>query len=129
MAKSSSMSKTAVWILLGLLILGLAGFGATNLGGNIRTVGTVGDKPITTQAYFTAMQREMQQYQEQTGQSLTFARASELGIDRVVMQRMILLRALDHEATELIPNAAWRDLMMRAVTTHLDALIAKYADQ
>lgn len=35
----------------------------------------------------------------------------------------------DHEATELIPNAAWRDLMMRAVTTHLDALIAKFADQ
>lgn len=35
----------------------------------------------------------------------------------------------DHEATELIPNTAWRDLMMRAVTTHLDAIIAKYADQ
>lgn len=35
----------------------------------------------------------------------------------------------DHEATELIPNTAWRDLMMRAVTTHLDAIISKYADQ
>ena len=34
----------------------------------------------------------------------------------------------DHEATELIPHTAWRDLMMRAVTTHLDAIIAKYAD-
>ncbi|MCR9269372.1 MAG: WHG domain-containing protein [Hyphomonadaceae bacterium] len=33
----------------------------------------------------------------------------------------------DHEATELIPNAAWRDLIMTAVTTHLDALIAKHA--
>ena len=33
----------------------------------------------------------------------------------------------DHEATDLIPNTAWRDLMMSAVTLHLDALIAKHA--
>ena len=32
----------------------------------------------------------------------------------------------DHEATELIPDAAWQDLIMRAVTTHLDAIIAKH---
>ncbi|MEL6724949.1 MAG: TetR family transcriptional regulator [Pseudomonadota bacterium] len=31
----------------------------------------------------------------------------------------------DHEATELIPNTAWRDLIMNAVTVHLDAIIAK----
>lgn len=29
----------------------------------------------------------------------------------------------DHEATELIPHTAWRDLIMKAVTTHLDAII------
>ncbi|MBO6686978.1 MAG: TetR family transcriptional regulator [Alphaproteobacteria bacterium] len=33
----------------------------------------------------------------------------------------------DHEATELIPMAAWRDLIMNAVTLHLDAVIAKHA--
>ena len=32
----------------------------------------------------------------------------------------------EHEATDLIPNTAWRDLMMSAVTLHLDAIIAKY---
>lgn len=32
----------------------------------------------------------------------------------------------DHEATDLIPMTAWRDLIINAVTTHLDALIAKY---
>lgn len=30
----------------------------------------------------------------------------------------------DHEATELIPHTAWRDLIMNAVTIHLDAIIA-----
>lgn len=34
----------------------------------------------------------------------------------------------DHEATELIPHAAWRDLIMNAVTIHLDAVIAKLTD-
>jgi AcrR family transcriptional regulator len=33
----------------------------------------------------------------------------------------------DHEATELIPSAGWKDLIMRAVETHLDALIKKYS--
>lgn len=33
----------------------------------------------------------------------------------------------DHEATDLIPMTAWRDLTMTAVTTHLDAVIAKYS--
>ena len=33
----------------------------------------------------------------------------------------------DHEATDLIPNAAWRDLTMNAVSLHLDALIEKFS--
>jgi len=33
----------------------------------------------------------------------------------------------DHEATDLIPTAAWRDLTINAVTTHLDAIIGKAA--
>lgn len=33
----------------------------------------------------------------------------------------------DHEATDLIPMTAWRDLTINAVTLHLDALILKYA--
>lgn len=32
----------------------------------------------------------------------------------------------DHEATGLIPMTAWRDLIINAVTTHLDAVIAKF---
>lgn len=115
MAKSSSMTRTAVWILLGLLILGLAGFGATNMGGNIRTVGHVGDKPITTQAYFLALQRQMNQIREQTQETVTFAELQEFGIDQAVLQRLVMLRALDHEATEMglsIGDANIRDQIL-----------------
>lgn len=33
----------------------------------------------------------------------------------------------EHEATDLIPMAAWRDLTIKAVTLHLDALILKFS--
>ncbi len=33
----------------------------------------------------------------------------------------------DHEATELIPMTAWRDLILNAVTLHLDAIIEKHS--
>ena len=59
MAKATkSLSKTAVWILLGLLFIGLAGFGADGLTGNIRTIGNVGDKYIDENAYATQLQQE-----------------------------------------------------------------------
>ena len=101
MAAGKSISKTAMWILMGLLILGLAGFGATNLSGNIRTIGTVGDKPVPVDSYFRALQQEIRSFEQQTGQTLPFARAREIGLDRAVLQRIVEDRALDHEATEM----------------------------
>ena len=35
----SKGSRAAVWVILLLLIVGLAGFGATNFGGNVRAIG------------------------------------------------------------------------------------------
>ncbi|MFK7880525.1 SurA N-terminal domain-containing protein [Roseobacter sp.] len=102
MAKgSSSISKTAVWILMGLLILGLGGFGATSLTGNIRTIGTVGDMPVSVESYARQLQQEMQAVQQQTGQVLPFAQAQQIGLDRAVLQRVIATRALDHEAAQI----------------------------
>ncbi len=52
-----SFSKTFVWIILGLLIAGLAGFGATNLSGTVRTVATVGSQSISVDDYARDVQR------------------------------------------------------------------------
>ncbi|MEM9638796.1 MAG: peptidyl-prolyl cis-trans isomerase [Pseudomonadota bacterium] len=102
MAKgSSSISKTAVWILMGLLILGLGGFGATNLSGNIRTIGTVGDLPVSVDNYARQLQQEIQAVQQQTGQVLPFAQAQQIGLDRAVLQRLVDTRAMDHEAAQI----------------------------
>lgn len=97
----STISKTAIWILLGLLIVGLAGFGATNLSGTIRTVGTAGDKPISVDDYARQLQQEIRAMEQQQGQSLPFAQAQAIGLDRAVLQRLVTTRSLDHEAAEL----------------------------
>ncbi|MCV3272383.1 peptidyl-prolyl cis-trans isomerase [Roseobacter sinensis] len=102
MAKgSSSISKTAVWVLLGLLIIALGGFGATNLTGNIRSIGTVGDMPVSVDNYARQLQQEIQAVQQQTGQILPFAQAQAIGLDRAVLQRIVAQRALDHEAAQI----------------------------
>ncbi len=101
MAKGSTVSKTAIWILLGLLILGLAGFGATNLSGTVRTIGTAGDKSISVDEYFRQLQQEIRAVEQQTRQPLTFAQAQQIGLDRAVLQRIVTTRSLDHETAEL----------------------------
>lgn len=101
MAKGSSVGKTAMWILMGLLILGLGGFGAINLSGNIRTIGTVGSKSIPVDTYARQLQNEIRAVERQSGQPLPFARAQEIGLDRAVIQRLVRNRALDHEASTL----------------------------
>lgn len=101
MAKKSSVGKTAMWILMGLLFLGLGGFGAVNLSGNIRTLGTVGDKQISVDEYARQMQQELRAIGQQTGRAMSFAQAQELGLDRAILQRMMRERALDHEAAQM----------------------------
>ena len=101
MAQKSGIGKTAMWILMGLLFLGLGGFGAVNLSGNIRTIGSVGDKPINVDTYARQIQQELQAVSRQTGAPMSFAQAQQLGLDRAVLQRIMRDRALDHEATQI----------------------------
>lgn len=102
MAKAgSSISKTAMWILMGLLIIGLAGFGAANLNGNVRSIGTAGDKTISVDSYARLLQSELSAYSRNQGEAVSFAQARAVGLDRAVLQRVVRDRALDHETAQL----------------------------
>ncbi|UWR23770.1 peptidylprolyl isomerase [Sulfitobacter sp. S190] len=116
MAKSSSISKTAMWILMALLFVGLGGFGAVNLSGNLRTIGTVGDKPVSVDSYYNAVQQELQAVSRQTGRAMSFQQAQELGLDRAVLQQLVRDRALDHEATQMGLSVGDETLRDRIVT-------------
>ncbi|UZD92314.1 SurA N-terminal domain-containing protein [Cognatishimia activa] len=101
MSKQNSISKTLVWILMGMLILGLGGFGITNLGGAVQSVGNVDGKSIDVNDYFRAVQQELDAIQAQTGQRITFAQAQQFGLQQQVLARLVNQRALDGEAERL----------------------------
>lgn len=99
--KGNSVSKTIVWVIMGLLFVGLAGFGAVNFSGSVRQVGQVGDKPVTTDAYVRALQQELRALQAQTGQPISMAQARAFGLDRQVLGQLLTTRALDWEADQM----------------------------
>jgi len=100
-AGMKNLSKTFVWILMGLLMLGLAGFGATSLTGTVRTVAQVGDENVSIDAYVRELQREIRAVEAQTGQPLQIAQAHELGLDQQALSRLVALAALDNEVAQL----------------------------
>lgn len=96
MAKSS-VSRMFVWIILGLIIVGLIGFGSTNLSGSIRSIGKVGDKEIPINTYARALQQEMAALSAQTGTNISFAQAQLFGVDQQVLARVLSTTLLDAE--------------------------------
>lgn len=99
--KKGSASRFFVWIILILLIVGLVGFGASDFGGTVRTVGQVGKTEIDVNRYARELNNEMRALSAQTGQNITIAQAQAVGIDRAVLQRLIGSAALENEATRI----------------------------
>ena len=95
------ISKGAMWVLMGLLIIGLGGFGVTNLGGAVRSVGHVGTAEIDVNTYARALRDEMNALSAQRGAPVSFAQAREAGLDQRVLAQLVARAALEHEAGAL----------------------------
>ncbi|MEX0328724.1 MAG: peptidyl-prolyl cis-trans isomerase [Ruegeria sp.] len=100
-AGMKKLSNTFVWILMGLLMLGLAGFGATSLTGTVRTVAQVGDENVSVDKYVRELQREIRAVEAQTGQPLQISQAHEMGLHQQALSRLVALAALDNEVGQL----------------------------
>ncbi|MHA7851456.1 peptidyl-prolyl cis-trans isomerase [Roseovarius sp.] len=98
---AKGISRTFVWILMGLLIIGLAGFGATNLGGAFGTVARVGTAEIRTNDYARALQNEIRAREAERGGAISFQQAREMGIPDQVLAQLVTTASFDHEATRL----------------------------
>ena len=99
--KSGNLSKVFVWIILVLLIVGLAGFGATNFGGNIRSVGTVGDAEIPVNRFARSLDQEITALSNQVGRRLSYQEAQSLGLHRRVLAQLVDAAAVEHEAKRI----------------------------
>jgi len=100
MAKGQT-SRILVWVLLGLLIVGLVGFGATDFGGSVRTVATVGRTEIDVNRYARSLDQELRALGAQRGSAVSMAEARELGIDQLVLQRLVTQATVENAALEL----------------------------
>ncbi len=93
--------RYGMWIIVGLLFVGLLGFGAGGVGGNIRTIGTVGDKQITVVQYQRALNAQIRGFEQQVGTPVSFVQAQQLGLVDRALNGVVAERALDNEAAKL----------------------------
>ncbi len=96
MAKKQGMGA-GMWVIMGLLILSLGGFGITQFGSSVSTVAEVGDVEITADEYARAVQNQMNLFQQQTQQPVNFQTAQALGLDRIALGQIIASAAIKNE--------------------------------
>ena len=94
-------SRIFVWAMLAMIIVGLIGFGSTNLSGNIRSIGSVGDQEISVNTYARSLQQEIAAAEAQVGRSISFAEAQAFGIDARTQAQVITVALLDAEMSRL----------------------------
>ena len=94
----NKISNFFVWLILVLLIVALAGFGVSGFGGSVRSVAAVGQSEVETSTYGRALQNELSQISQARGETMTFAEAQALGLDRSILQGLLGQAALDESA-------------------------------
>ena len=94
-------SNVFVWIILGLLMIALAGFGVTSFTGGTSQVGRVGSAEITAEEYFRAIENELRARSADAGAQVRFADLQAEGVDLAIRNALIARAALLSEATEM----------------------------
>ncbi|RQP06636.1 MAG: peptidylprolyl isomerase [Paracoccus sp. BP8] len=93
--------STIVWLLMGMLVLGLGGFGVTNFSGGSADIGSVGDVGISSQDYARTLRAEMQDFSARTGRQISAAEAKAIGVDQAALARLYTAAALEAEANRV----------------------------
>ncbi|SEW14673.1 peptidyl-prolyl cis-trans isomerase D [Cognatiyoonia koreensis] len=101
MAEKKQGNRYFVWIIMALLFVGLLGFGTGGLSGNLRSIGTVGEKEISIAQYQSALNQQIRAFEAQIQQPIPFQQAQQFGIDQQVRSQIVTERTLDNETSQL----------------------------
>ncbi|WP_243698724.1 peptidylprolyl isomerase [Paracoccus alkanivorans] len=93
--------STIVWILMGLLVLGLGGFGVTSFSGGSSEIGSVGATKVTADDYARALRSELSAYSQQAGQLFTMAQARAIGLPQMIQAQLFTAAALEEETRRI----------------------------
>ncbi|TJZ94266.1 peptidylprolyl isomerase [Paracoccus gahaiensis] len=93
--------STVVWILMGLMVLGLGGFGVTSFSGGTSEVGSVGETRITADDYARALQAQMRELSQQMGEPVSLQQAQQMGVPQSVQAQLVAGAALGEQARRI----------------------------
>ena len=110
-------------ILMGLLVMSFGVWGIADVFrfSSSSALATVGDQDISGQHFTESFRRWLQNYQQQTGQTITPDQARLLGLDRQYLNSMIRDAALDAEAEKMklsVSDAQLADIIKANSTFH-----------
>ena len=93
----SKTSKVFAWLIVFILVIGLAGFGIQDVlrSSGTNEVATFGDQKISSDDYVRMIQQETRSLSQRFGTQLTFAQAQNLGVAQVALQKLISSIILD----------------------------------
>ncbi|MDV7141873.1 SurA N-terminal domain-containing protein [Tropicimonas sp. TH_r6] len=99
--KKKSFSDYLMMGLMGLLILGLGGFGITNFSGGGTSIATVGDRDITAEDYYRAMVQAIRVEEASGATDVSLAALEATGVTAQVRGQLIGTEALNNETDRL----------------------------
>ena len=98
---AKKISKSAMWVLMALLILGLGGFGVTSLGGGITRIGSVGNTVLDVNEYARALRSEVNAATAERGAPVSLSEANAQGLPQRVLSRLVSQAALEDETARM----------------------------
>ena len=99
--KSRAGTSVLAFVMLGMIVIGLGGYGVTNFGHSVDNVATVGKAEVSTTEYARALRTQIAQLSKQFGSQLTLKDAQMFGLDQQVLRSLISNAALDNEAMRI----------------------------
>lgn len=89
------------WLLLAMIAGGLGGFGVTNFGGGVTSIGSVGGTDISVNDYARAVRQEAAAFSAQLGTQIGVSEALAFGLDKQALAGLVSRAALDNEAQRI----------------------------
>lgn len=100
--RAKKKNNTIVWALLGLLVVSLTGFGVQSVGsGGSQAIATIGDEKVTVDAYYRALNSQLQAMSRQFGQNITLQQGLAFGVDRQTQRQVLASAALNGESSRI----------------------------
>ena len=104
--RANKKNQPFILALLGLLAFGLVGFASGGVtGGQINSIGKVGDEPIPVNTYAQSLRGTVQNISRSIGRELTPQEIAASGLQSTALQNVISGAALSSEASRIALSA------------------------